>query len=187
MTNPWDGVNPFTGLPPNLIPNPPAPIPEAPGAGDVMASASPFAEPLDVDKIVKNLTLDRPLKLFIPGKERMPDWEFHIINSTPQELAAAHNHGWREVTDPEMVKLFVDLVAGTDKNGKAYRPILMARPKRVGEIIRDRQRKQLAALYAGMDPTNKTFDSKYAKAAGPNETYMQREGTPWRIRTRGVG
>src|SRR5258708_20264288 len=33
-------------------------------------------------------------------------------------------------------KLFRDLVAGTDATGKAFRPILVARPKKVGDHIR---------------------------------------------------
>src|SRR5260370_268965 len=94
--------NPFAGLAPNLVPNPPADIPEASGAGNAMARQSPFLEALDVDAIIANLTLDRPLKLFIPNREKYPDWEFRIINSIPAEMADAHNKGFREITDPEM-------------------------------------------------------------------------------------
>lgn len=158
MTN-----SPFPGLPSNLIPNPPGEIPEASGAGDAMATMSPFSEPLDVDAIIANLTLDRPLKLFVPGREKMSEWEFRIINSIPQEIADAHNKGWREITNPEMTSLFQDLVAGTDKTGKAFRPILMSRPKAVGEIVRQRQRQQLASLYAGMDPKNRELEGKYTE------------------------
>ena len=60
-----------------------------------------------------------------------------------------------------MSKLFRDLVAGTDKDGKAFRPILVARPKAVGDHIRKRYRFQLASLYAGMDPSNKDLSGKY--------------------------
>lgn len=176
--------NPFQpGIAPNLIPNPPADIPEAPGAGNAMAGASPFSEPQDVDAIIAGLTLDRPLKLFIPNKDRYPDWEFRIINSMAQEIADAHNKGFKEVTDPELTKLFRELVAGTDKDGKAFRPILCARPKAVGEHIRKRNRMQLRSLYAGMDPSNKEFNSKYAgKVDAKDGTFLQREGAPWRIR-----
>lgn len=175
--------SPFPGLAPNLIPNPPGEIPEAHGAGDAVAGLSPFKEALDVDEIIKNLTLDRPLKLFVPHKERYPDWEFHIINSIPGEFADAHNKGFREITDPDMVGLFTDLVAGTDKTGKAFRPVLMARPKKVGEIVRNRQRAQLASLYAGMDPKNKELAGKYtSNVDGKDGTFLNREGAPWRIR-----
>ncbi len=150
-----DTPNPFEGIPDALKPNPPAAMPEPQAAGDAMASASPFKEALDVDEIIKNLTLDRPLKLFIPNKEKFPQYEFRIINSIPHEIADAHNKGFREVTEPEVTGLFNDLVAGTDKTGKAYRPILVARPKAVGEHIRKKYRIQLASLYAGMDPSNK--------------------------------
>lgn len=177
------GNDPFAGIPDALKPNPPAPIPEAPSAGDPMVSASPFKEPLDIEQAIKNLTFDRPLKLFIPNKERFPDWEFRIINSIPGEIADAHNKGFREVTDPQVSQLFNDLVAGTDKTGKAFRPILCARPKEVGKHIRKRYRVQLQSLYAGMDPGNKEFNSKYAAKVDPKDgTFLQREGTPWKIR-----
>jgi hypothetical protein len=158
--------NPFPGLSPNLIPNPPADIPEAPGAGNAMASMSPFSEPQDVDAIIANLTLDRPLKLFVPNQDKYPDWEFRIINSIPHEIADAHNKGFKEVSDNELVGLFRDLVAGTDKDGKAFRPILVARPKAVGDHVRKRACLQLQSLYAGMDPSNKEFTGKYTENAG---------------------
>jgi hypothetical protein len=160
MSDPTD-PNPFAGIPDALKPNPPPGVPEPQAAGDAMASASPFKEALDVDQIIANLTLDRPLKLFIPNKEKFPQYEFRIINSIPNEIADAHNKGFREVTDPDMAGLFRDLVAGTDKEGKAFRPILVARPKAVGEHIRKRYRLQLASLYAGMDPSNKDLSGKY--------------------------
>lgn len=177
--------NPFqSGLAPNLVPNPPGEIPAAPGAGDAMAQLSPFNEPQDVDNIIKNLTLDRPLKLFIPNRERYPDWEFRIINSIPHEIADAHNKGFKEVSDPELSALFRDLVAGTDKDGKAFRPLLCARPKQVGEHIRKRHRMQLQSLYAGMDPQNKEFSGKYTDNAGTvGGTKGQFSGPAFRIRT----
>lgn len=175
--------NPFEGLAPNLKPNPPSEIPEAPSAR--MASPSPFLEPQDVDQIIANLTLDRPLKLFIPNRDRFPDWEFRIINSIPAEIADAHNKGFQQVTDPETSALFVNLVSGTDKDGKAFHPLLCARPKKVGDHIRERQRMQLASLYAGMDPKHKEFPSKYAGTVDAKDgTFLQREGAPWRIRAK---
>lgn len=179
--NPFPGGDPFGGLNPALMPHPPAATPEAPGAGDAMANLSPFKEALDVDAIIANLTLDRPLKLFIPNKEKYPDWEFRIINSIPAEIADAHNKGWKEITDPELTKLFVDLVAGTDKDGKAFRPILCARPKKVGEHVQRRHRMQLRSLYAGMDPSNKEFSSKYVENE-KNVTKGRFDGDGWRIK-----
>lgn len=179
-----DPYNPFaTGVNPALMPHPPGEIPEAPGAGNAMASLSPFKEPLDADAIIRNLTLDRPLKLFIPNKEKYPDWEFRIINSIPAEMADAHNKGFKEVSDPEIVGLFQDLVAGTDKLGKAFRPILCARPKKVGDHVRRRHRMQLQSLYAGMDPANKEFNSKYAEKVDANAgTKGSFSGAGFRIR-----
>lgn len=156
----------FPGLAPNLIPNPPGEIPEAPSAGDAMKTLSPFSEAQDVDSIIANLTLDRPLKLYVPKREQYPEWDFRIINSIPQEIADAHNKGWKEITTPELAGLFTDLVAGTDKVGKAFRPILMARPKAVSAHIAKEHRRQLASLYAGMDPANKEIANRYAENAG---------------------
>lgn len=175
--------NPFSGTPDFLKPNPPGEIPEASGAGDAVANLSPFSEPQDTDSIIANLTLDRPLKLFVPDKHLYPEHEFRIINSIPSEMADAHNKGFKEVTDPKLCKLFTDLVAGTDKNGKAFRPILCARPKKVGEHIRKRQRLQLQSLYAGMDPSNKELNGKYtANVDAKDGTKASFEGAGWRIR-----
>lgn len=174
--------NPFPGLPSNLVANPPGEIPEAPGAREAM-TGSPFSEPQDVDAIIRNLTLDRPLKLAIPNRDRYPDWEFRIINSIPGEIAAAHNKGFKEVTDPDTVALFVDLVAGTDKVGKAFRPILCARPKAVGEHVRRLQRQQLASLYAGMDPANKELNGPYTdNVDAKGGTKGQFSGPGFRVR-----
>lgn len=179
MSNPF----PFDGVPDILKPNPPGEIPEASGPQEAMR-ASPFAEPQDVDGIIKQLTLDRPLKLFIPNKEKYPGWEFRIINSIPGEIADAKNKGFKEVTDPELVALFDGLVAGTDQTGKAFRPILCARPKEVGDHVRKRQRMQLKALYDGMNPVNKEMGGKYTQGVDAKDgTFLQREGAPWRIRT----
>ena len=157
MNTPFPGA----GISPNLIPNQPLDMPDAPGPGDAAASLSPFSEPQDVDSIISQLVLDRPLKLYIPDRDKYPGWEFRIINSIPQEIAAAHNKGFRQVTEAGLTKLFDDLVAGTDKEGKAFRPLLFARPKAVGDHIRKQHRKQLQSLYAGMDPRNKDLNGKY--------------------------
>lgn len=178
-------MDPFTpGIAPNLIPNPPGEIPGPWSAGDATERLSPFKEALDVDAIIANLTLDRPLKLFIPNRHLYPDYEFRIINSIPQEMADAHNKGWREITDEKLTGLFTDLVAGTDKSGKAFRPILMARPKAVGEIVRKRNRKTLNGLYAGMDPKNKELNGKYTEnvVSGVDASKAKFEGDGWRIK-----
>lgn len=184
--NPFPGAaDPFAGIPDALKPNPPADIPQPQQAGDAMASASPFTEPQSAESIIKNLTLDRPLKLHVPNLHLYGGYEFRIINSIPAEIADAHNKGWKEVTQPELAQLFTDLVAGTDKTGKAFRPILCARPKAVGDHIRNRYRMQLASLYAGMDPKNKdvTLTGKYTNPVDQKDgTFLNREGSLWRIR-----
>lgn len=183
-----DPTNPFDGLPGALQPNPPAAIPEPPAPGDAMAGAMPFSGPLDIETRIKNLTLDRPLKMFIPRRimEKFPDAEFRIINGMAHEIAAAGNLGFSAVTDPECVELFNGLVAGTDKTGKAFPPILYARPKAVGKHIANLQRKQLASLYAGMDPRNKDLSGKYTKNVDPKDgTEGQFTGQGFRIRTAG--
>jgi len=175
--------NPFPGLNPVLMPHPPADIPEAPAPQDATAALSPFSQAQDVDAIIANLTLDRPLKLFIPNKEKYPDWEFRIINSIPGEIADAHNKGFKEVDDPELTKLFRDLVAGTDKDGRAFRPILCARPKKVGDHVRRQHRLQLSSLYAGMDPSNKELNGRYtANVDAKDGTKGQFSGPGFRIK-----
>jgi len=177
---------PFPGadLPEHLVPNPPAVMPEAPGPGDAVAALSPFSEAQDIDSIIKQLVLDRPLKLYVPNRERYAEHDFRIINSIPQEIADAHNKGWKEVTDPELCQLFTGLVAGTDKDGKAFRPILCARPKAVTAHIEKQKRLQLQSLYAGMDPKNKDLSGKYTGNVDMKDgTFLTREGAPWRIRT----
>jgi hypothetical protein len=182
MSGPFD---PFAGLTPNLIPSPPPDVPDAPGAGDATASLSPFSEPQDVDSVIKNLVLDRPLKLYVPGRENFPNHEFRIINSIPQEIAEAQRKGWREVTSPEFAELFRDLVAGTSKDGKAFRPILMAREKRIGDMIRERNRKELQSIYAGMDPKNKDLGGKYTDRVDEQGlTSGKFQGDGWRIKVR---
>jgi hypothetical protein len=77
------------------------------------------------------------------------------------------------------------LVAGTDKKGAAYRPILVSRPKAVGDHIRNLHRKTLHSLYAGMDPANKEFTSKYVDNAGkPGGSAGQFSGAGFRIRVK---
>lgn len=183
---PFPGAaDPFAGLNPALVPHPPVEMPQAPEPGNATAAMSPFKEALDVDQIIKNLVLDRPLSLFIPNKHLYPDWEFHIINSIPKEIAAATNAGFRQIDSPELASLFVDLVAGHDKDGKTFRPLLMARPKKVGEVVRERSRAQLASLYAGMDPKNKELAGKYTSGVEAKDgTFLNREGAPWRIRVK---
>jgi hypothetical protein len=183
MDSPFN-PGPFApGIAPNLIPNPPGAVPEAQAPRDAVASLSPFSEPQDVDSIIKNLTLDRPLKLYIPNRDKYPDWDFRIINSIPSEIAAAHNKGWKEVSDPELTGLFNDLVAGTDKTGKPFRPILCARPRAVTQHVKERNRMQLRSLYAGMDPTNKDLGGKYTKNVDHRDgTSAQFDGPAWRIK-----
>lgn len=175
--------NPHAGLAPNLIPNPPSAIPEAPGAGDAMQSLSPFKEALDNEQIIKNLILDRPLKLYIPNKHLYPQWEFRVINNIPAEIADAQNKGWRRVDDPQLVEGFNELVAGIDKQGKAFGPVLMARSKEIGKVVRQRSRKQLQSLYAGMDPKNKEWGSQFAmKVDAKDGTHFNPSGDGWRIK-----
>lgn len=180
---PFGNTDPFATIPDALKPNPPPSIPEPLEAGNAAPVAHPFTEPQSFQAIIDQLILDRPLKLFIPNKEKFPQYEFRIINSIPNEVADAHNKGFREVTDPELSKLFIDLVAGTDKTGKAYRPLLVARPKAVGEHIRRRNRLQLQSLYAGMDPANKDLAGKYTEnvpsSAGTKGSFS---GPAFRIR-----
>lgn len=179
--------NPFTsGLPENLMPHPPAAMPEPPGPGDAMAALSPFTEPQDVDSIIKQLVLDRPLKLYIPNRDKYKGWEFRIINSSSREIADANNKGFKQVTDPELLSLFDGLVAGTDKEGKTMRPLLCARPTAVGEHVRKQHRMQLKSLYAGLDPRNRDFGAAGSRVEnvteGKDRSKGDFTGAGWRIK-----
>jgi hypothetical protein len=174
---------PGFGISPNLIPDPPPSMPEAPGASDATAGLSPFSKPQDVDSIIKQLNLDRPLKLYIPNMHNYPGWEFRVINSVAHEIADAHNKGFEPVTNEELVKLFDNLVAGVDKEGKAFRPLLVSRPTKVGDHVRRQNRLKLQSLYAGMDPANKEFSGKYThKVDKKDGTFGQFSGWGFRIR-----
>lgn len=161
MDSPFSNFNPNAGLAPNLIPTPPAEMPGAPDIPDAMGALSPFQQPQDVDQIIQQLSLDRPLPLYIPNRERYKGYQFHIINDTPTEMASALRRGWQPVDDPELVKLFSDKVSGSDKTGKITRPILMARDRRIGEHEDRLKREKLAQQNAGLDPKHKQFNSKY--------------------------
>jgi hypothetical protein len=179
MESPFQSV----GLAPNLMPNPPPSMPETPSISDATATLSPFSEPQNVESIIKQLVLDRPLKLFIPNREKYPEWEFRIINSIPAEIVDANNKGWRQVTDEKLVALFDGLHAGVDKTGKAYRPLLFARSKKIGEHVMRQQRMKLSSIYAGMDPSNKELDGKYTSGVDKKDgTFGNFTGWGFRIR-----
>jgi hypothetical protein len=184
-TPPFSPFVPTGGLSENLIPHPPPNIPEAPEVGDALVSLSPFKDAQDVDSIISALTLDRPLPLFVPDREKYPDFEFHIINDTPQEMAEAARKGWQPVDNQDLVRLFEGKVSGTDKTGKITRPILMARSRRIGELISKRNRQKLHDMYTAMDPRNKQFNSKYADTEAvinAGTTKGQFSGAGWRIK-----
>lgn len=175
--------DPFKDMPAGTLPNPPSNIPEAPAAGDAVAALSPFKEAQDVDSIEANLMIDRQMKLYIPNRHLYPDHEFRIINTIPQEIADATNKGFRPVTDESLAGLFSDLIAGTDKEGKPFRPMLVARPRRIGDIVRRQTLQKLASIYAGMDPSNKDMGGKYTDNVGPRDgTSAKFDGSVFRVR-----
>jgi len=155
--------DPYAGLPPNLVPTPPAAMPEAPG---VPETRSPFVKPLDASTIIDNLSLDRELVLFIPNRDKYPQHEFRIINDTPQEYADAARKGFQPVDDPELVRLFEGKVSGTDKTGKVTKPVLVARPLAVGDAVRKQIAQRVDNLKSSMDPKRRKLNvgdaEKYA-------------------------
>jgi hypothetical protein len=172
-------------LPENLMPHPPADIPEAPEAGDATASAPEAPGEQDIDSIIASLTLDRPLPLYIPGREKYKDKSFHIINDDPQEYAAAARQYWKPVTDPYLLSLFEGKVSGVDKTGKIRRPVLMERPLRITEAYDKLKRQKLHDMYQGLDPRNKQFNSKYADTEAvinSGATKGSFSGAGWRIK-----
>ena len=162
MTTPFKSFAASAGIAPNLIPTPPAAMPEAPDIPDAMAHLYPFKEAQDVDSIINNITIERPLPLYIPPELKHSQMEYHIINDTPQEYAAALRRHWKRVDQVEVLALFDDKVSGTDKEGKVTRPILMARDRRIGIQEAKLKAAKLAAHNAGLDPRNKQFNSKFA-------------------------
>lgn len=184
-TPPFSPFVPTGTLSENLMPNPPADIPEAPAAGDAMAKLSNGNEAQDIDSIIAGLTLERPLPLYIPGRENYPDKSLHIINSTPQEMAEAMRFHWKPVTDPRLLALFEGKVSGVDKTGKITTPILMERDIRITQAYDRLKRQKLHDMYMGMDPRNKQFNSKYADTEAvinAGTTKGQFSGAGWRIK-----
>lgn len=145
------------GIAPNLIPTPPAAMPKPFAPGNAMASLSPFVKPQDVQQIIMQLSLDRPLPLHIPDREKYPEYQFRVINDTPQEIAAAMRAGWQPADYPELVKQFEGKVSGSTKEGKLTRPILMARHKQIGEAHAQLVRRKLYEQNQGLDPKNRVF------------------------------
>jgi hypothetical protein len=174
-----------TGLPENLVPNPPADIPEAPEAGDAMAALQDTPDEQEIKDIVANLTLDRPLPLYIPDREKYSNLSFHIINDDVQELAEAMRYHWKPTTNPRLLALFEGKVAGVSKEGKIRRPILMERDVRITWAYDKLKRQRLHDMYAGLDPRNRQFNSKYADTEVTNNagiTKGQFSGAGWRIK-----
>lgn len=173
------------GLAENLVPNPPADIPEAPEAGDAMSLLPDTPEEQNVKSIIAGLTLHRELPLYIPERDKYKNKSFHIINDTPQELAAAMRIHWMPVTDPSLLALFEGKVSGVDKTGKIMKPILMERDIRITHAYDKLKRQQLSDMYQSMDPRNKSFNSKYADTEAvinAGTTKGQFSGAGWRIK-----
>lgn len=176
---------PTGSLPENLVPHPPADIPEAPDVNDAVAAAPDTPEAQEINDIIAGLTLRRELPLYIPEREKYKNKSFHIINDVPQELAAAMRIHWKPVTDPHLLSLFEGKVSGVDKTGKIMKPMLMERDIRITQAYEKLGRQQLHDMYAGMDPRNKQFNSKYADTEtviNAGTTKGQFSGAGWRIK-----
>lgn len=184
-TPPFSPFVPTGGLSENLIPNPPADIPEAPEAGDAMASLPDTPEEQDIKDIIANLTLERPLPLYIPEREKYADKSFHIINDDPQELAEAMRFHWKPTTNPRLLALFEGKVSGVDKTGKIRRPMLMERDIRITYAYDKLKRQRLHDMYQGLDPRTRQFNSKYADTEAvinAGTTKGQFSGAGWKIK-----
>jgi hypothetical protein len=185
QTPPFSPFVPTGGLAENLVPNPPADIPEAPEVSDAFASMDNTPEAQEVADIIANLTLKRELPLYIPDREKYLNKSFHIINDEPQEMAAAMRQYWKPTTDPHMLSLFEGKVSGVNKSGKIMKPVLMERDIRITQAYDKLKRQQLHDMYKAMDPRNRQFNSKYADTeAVINQaiTKGQFTGQGWRIK-----
>lgn len=185
VTPPFSPFVPTGGISENLVPNPPADIPAVPEINDAMASVPDAIEAQNVDDIIASLTLNRPLPLYIPEREKYMNKSFHIVNDNPQEIAEAMRIHWKPVTDLKLLALFEGKVSGVDKTGKIMRPILMERDARITAAYDKLKRQQLHDMYLGMDPRNKPFNSKYADTEpviNAGVTKGQFSGAGWRIK-----
>lgn len=158
------------GIAPNLIPTPPAAMPmpwETPSPAQIL---SPFSKPQDAASVIKQLSIDRPLPLFIPNRHLYPEHEFRIINDTSQEYAVAHRRGFQPVDDPNLKELFDGKVSGSDKTGRLTKPVLMARDRRIGLEELKLKRMRIDELNRGLDPTQRMFNSSKAEnvVSGPD-------------------
>jgi hypothetical protein len=149
--------DPMAGLAPNLIPTPPKEMPSVP---DLPTAAEPYAfqEAQDFDSIVKNYTIDRPLPLYIPRELMHSKAEYHFINNTPEEMAAAMRRHWRPVTDPALLALTEGKNSGTTKEGRITKLVLMERDRRFGEHEAKLKRQLLADQNKGLDPKQRVFN-----------------------------
>lgn len=184
-TPPFSPFVPTGSLPENLVPNPPLDIPEAPEVGDAMSFLPDTPEEQSIKNIIDGLTLRRELPLYIPDRDKYKNKSFHIINDTPQELAAAMRIHWKPVTDPHLLSLFEGKVSGVDKTGKIMKPMLMERDIRITQAYDKLKRQQLSDMYQAMDPRNKQFNSKYADTEAvinAGTTKGQFSGAGWRIK-----
>jgi hypothetical protein len=185
QTPPFSPFVPTGGLPENLVPNPPSPIPEAPEVNDATAAMADAPDAQEINDIIANLTLNRELPLYIPNRDKHPEKSYHIINDNPQELAAAMRIHWKPCTDPHMIALFEGKVSGVDKTGKIMKPVLMERDARITAAYDKLKRQQLHDMYAGLDPRNRQFNSKYADTEAvinSGTTKGQFSGAGWRIK-----
>lgn len=167
---PFQNFDPNAGLSPNLVPSPPPAMPAPQDLPDPSAHNYPFSEPQDVESIIAQSTIERPLPLFIPPELKHKGMEYHIINDTPQELAAAMRRGWQLVTNQDLVKLFEGKVSGSDKTGKITKPLLVARDRRIGAHEAKLKRQKLAEQNKGLDPKSRSFNSSRAEniTVGPD-------------------
>src|SRR5579859_153290 len=148
--------DPNAGLPPNLIPTPQAEIPETTDVVDFSSDARyPFNKPQDVDSILKNITIERPLPLYIPKELKHPQMEYRVINDRPEEIAAAMRRHWMPVDRQELLELFEGRVSGSDKAGRLMKPILMARDRRIGMAETKLKRQKLGEQNQALDPRTK--------------------------------
>jgi hypothetical protein len=121
------------------------------------APFSPFITPPDPKQIVDQLSLTNEPKLFIPEKYLNPDYEYRFCNGLPGRVAYWHSRGYRPVDRPELVRLYEDLHGGTTREGVTYRPVLLARPKVAGEVVREKHRARHVEQISALRPRANTI------------------------------
>ena len=156
----------FASFTPGTMPEPAAaPI-------DAFVPPAPFVEALDEDELIRNLALDRRAKLEIPQHLMHPDYVYRFVNAQPHNVMKWQALGYRPVTTPELADAYRHLHAGVNERGEGFGIILMAQPKRVAQLRRERIRADIREARKALDPRTRVLEGagEYARVTQDQNT-----------------